>query len=167
MDSLHLAGRSVRGCSCFWKTVWWLLKRLKLPCDLAILMLRPDPGEMKSHVRGSLYRSAHSSVTATRQDRQHPPADQWVTRLWDRGVFPIHHRHEVLILAATGYKRQPTGCVLPGLSWNGQERRTHGTDSRLVAARGWGRGQGSDCSALVLTIKNVPGTREKSRKHSL
>lgn len=63
--TLHLAGRNVRGCSCFWKTIWWLLKRLKLPRDLAILMLGPDPGEMKSHVRGSLYRSAHSSITAT------------------------------------------------------------------------------------------------------
>ena len=69
-----------------WKTVWEVLKKLKieLPHDTAIPLLGiyPDKTIVQKDTRTPMFIAALFTIAKTRKQPKYPSTDEWVKNLW-------------------------------------------------------------------------------------
>ena len=94
-----------------WKTVWWLLKklRIKLPYDPAILLLGIYQKNFKIFILKDTCtpRSTAALFTAAKTWREpkHPSIEDWIKKMWSlhtREHYAAIRKDEILPFATTG-----------------------------------------------------------------
>ena len=82
-----------------WKTVWRLLKKLKLelPHDRAILLLGIHPEKMKTLIQKDTHTPRFTATLFTTaktwKQPKFPSADKWIKKMWYAYVYTHTHTH--------------------------------------------------------------------------
>ena len=87
-----------------WKTVQWLLKKLKieLPCDQAILFLGIYTKELKVRAQGKICTPMFPTAKRQKQPKN-PSTDDWINKMWYRHTvvyYSVLKRKVILTFAA-------------------------------------------------------------------
>ena len=150
-----------------WKTAWWLPQKWKteLTHNSAIPLLGlhpPKKYESKALKRYCTPRFIATLFTKTKSmggkkilkhRNNHPLMDEWLSKMecdsaWKRQEILTHGTtwmtFKDIMLSEISQSQKDKYCIIP-LRWAIQSSQNPREREKMVIARGWGRGKGSQC----------------------